>query len=326
VSTANHKPAKSKWQKLSFWFVGALILSGLILLVTHFSELEHFVKLIRQADPRWLILAIVLQFSTYICVAAVWFIALRSAGHPHSFMSLIPLGVAKLFSDQAMPSGGMSGTAFFISALNHRGIPTSICMATLLLSLVSYYGAYLIAALVTILLLWFYHAINIWIVFVVIVFCLIAVGTPAGAFWLRSLGKSELPKLLQRIPGLSTLMNAFSNAPQELLRKSSLIIKATFLHGSVFVLDAITLWVMLQVVGVHASFWITFPSFVLASMVATIGPVPLGLGTFEASCVGMLNVLGIPVEAALTATLLLRGFTLWLPMLPGMWLAKRALQ
>lgn len=26
-----------------------------------------------------------------------------------------------------------------------------------------------------------------------------------------------------------------------------------------------------------------------------------------------------------TATLLLRGFTLWLPMLPGLWLAKREL-
>jgi hypothetical protein len=37
-------------------------------------------------------------------------------------------------------------------------------------------------------------------------------------------------------------------------------------------------------------------------------------------------LLGIPVEAALTSTLLLRGFTLWLPMLPGLWLAKRELQ
>ena len=32
---------------------------------------------------------------------------------------------------------------------------------------------------------------------------------------------------------------------------------------------------------------------------------------------------GIAVEAALAATLLLRGFTFWLPMLPGVWLARR---
>jgi magnesium-transporting ATPase (P-type) len=51
----------------------------------------------------------------------------------------------------------------------------------------------------------------------------------------------------------------------------------------------------------------------------------LGLGTFEAACVAMLRTLGVPLEAALTATLLLRGFTLWLPVLPGLLLARREL-
>jgi len=60
-------------------------------------------------------------------------------------------------------------------------------------------------------------------------------------------------------------------------------------------------------------------------MVATFGLVPLGLGTFEATCVAMLRTLGVLLEAALTATLLLRGFTLWLPMLPGLLLARREL-
>ncbi len=33
-------------------------------------------------------------------------------------------------------------------------------------------------------------------------------------------------------------------------------------------------------------------------------------------------MLGVTLEAAFTATLLLRGFTLWLPMIPGLWLTK----
>ena len=61
----------------------------------------------------------------------------------------------------------------------------------------------------------------------------------------------------------------------------------------------------------------------MASMAATLGPIPLGLGTFEAACVGMLSLLGVAIEAALAATLLLRGLTFWLPMVPGLWLAKR---
>jgi glycosyltransferase 2 family protein len=42
--------------------------------------------------------------------------------------------------------------------------------------------------------------------------------------------------------------------------------------------------------------------------------------------VGMLSSLGVSVEAALAATLLLRALTFWLPMLPGIWLARRELR
>ena len=49
----------------------------------------------------------------------------------------------------------------------------------------------------------------------------------------------------------------------------------------------------------------------------------LGLGTFEAGTTGMLTLLGMPVEAALSATILLRGLTFWLPMLPGVWITRR---
>jgi uncharacterized protein (TIRG00374 family) len=68
-----------------------------------------------------------------------------------------------------------------------------------------------------------------------------------------------------------------------------------------------------------------FAAFVIASVAGTIGIVPGGLGTFEAACVGMLHAVGTPTTVALTATLLLRGFTFWLPMLPGLWLARGAL-
>ena len=192
--------------------------------------------------------------------------------------------------------------------------------------MVSFYAAYLGVACVSILILWLHHAIQAWILAVAGVFCLLAVAIPAGALWVRSLSSEDLPALLLKIPGLARLMGEVGAAPRELLRRPGLLISAMLLHGSVFMLDAATLWVMLQVVGIKASFWIALPSFVMASMVTTIGPIPMGLGTFEVTCVSMLGALGIGIEAALTATLLLRGFTLWMPILPGMWLARRALR
>ena len=318
--------ATSRWHSIRAWFVGLLLIAGLIVVVSHYSEIEHLVQLLQQAEPLWLILAFVFQACTYFSVAAVWHQALRVGGLQYPFLSLVPLGVAKLFSDQAMPSGGVSGTAFFITALSRRGISAHLCMATMLVSLVAYYAAYLIAAILSILLLWFYHKTNAWIISITVVFCLVALAIPAGALLLRHVGKKDLPAWLVRIPGMRDVLRAFSDAPLELFRNPSLILTATLLHGTIFILDSATLWVMLQAVGQHASFWVALPSFVLASIVATLGPIPLGLGTFETTCVAILGVLGIPLEAALTATLLLRGFTLWIPMVPGLWWAKRELK
>ncbi len=306
-------------------WLGLLLLLALILAVTHFGEIRHFVALMEQAEPGWLLVALLLQVATYVAVAGVWQRALAHARMRLPLTELVPLGLAKLFSDQAMPTGGMSGTAFFVAALHRRGISTELCMAVMLVSLVAYYGAYLAVTTASVLLLWLHHALQAWIVVLAMVFGLVAVAIPAAGLWLQSRGDRPAPKLLLRAPGLAPMLQAFARVSHGLVRDRALLAIAMTLHGAVFLLDATTLWVMLKAVGQDVSFWVALPSFVMASVVATLALVPLGLGTFEAGCVTLLGSLGVPIEAALTATLLLRGFTLWLPMLPGLWVTRRAL-
>ena len=69
-----------------------------------------------------------------------------------------------------------------------------------------------------------------------------------------------------------------------------------------------------------------FASLVIASVAMTVILTPGGLGPFESACVAMLTLFRVPVEAALAATLLLRGFTYWLPMLPGLWVSRREMR
>jgi uncharacterized protein (TIRG00374 family) len=94
----------------------------------------------------------------------------------------------------------------------------------------------------------------------------------------------------------------------------------------IFVLDGGTLYAMLRAVGYNAPLAAAFASFVFAQVAATVLLVPGGLGTFEASSVAMLTLFRVPVEVALTATLLLRGFTYWLPMAPGFWLSRKEIK
>jgi glycosyltransferase 2 family protein len=65
---------------------------------------------------------------------------------------------------------------------------------------------------------------------------------------------------------------------------------------------------------------------VIASLVATITIIPSGLGTFDATMLAMLHLLGVSTTHGVGAVLLFRGFTLMLPLLPGLWLARREMK
>jgi len=316
------------------WLFGVLVLATVVLVASQFTEIQHFAEIAQQAQPIWLLAAFLLQVLTYACAAGVWYGTLRRARVRKSYWSIVPLGLAKLFADQALPTGGIGGTLLVVSGLDRRGVPNGIGMAALLIGLVSYYLAYLIAVLTALVILYSSHSLDRPMIAAAIAFILVAFSIPAIVFAVRHWSRrkvtdgplAEANKWLKRIPGFSALMSAMSEAPSKLLRDPLSFVVAFVLQLLVFALDAATLWVMLQALGADAAPTIAVAAFVMASLAATIGPMPLGLGTFEAVCVTVLHVQGQSVEVALTATLLLRGFTFWLPMIPGLVLARRELK
>ena len=322
------------WRLGLSWLSGLFILAAVVLVATRFTELEHFAALLRQAEPAWLLLAFALQCLTYFAAAAVWHGALRDMGTRRRFWSLVPLGLAKLFTDQALPTGGIGGTLLVVSALEKRGIASGIAMAALLIGMVSFYVAYVLAVLAALFLLYRGGWLDALMVGAAAIFLAVAIAIPVIVLLLRrwstrnhlKSADNAMARSLRRVPGVSTLLQALADAPANLLRRPLPFLRASLFQASIFLLDAATLWVMLQAVGTPAPATIAFAAFMMASLAATIGPMPLGLGTFEAVSVTMLHLQGISVEAALTATLLLRGFTFWLPMLPGLIVARRELR
>lgn len=337
VQPANHRPQKvqdltqemgkvSAWRTFSSWASGLLTLLAVVLIVLHFGTIEDFGQLAWAVSPYWLFLACVAQAATYVSAALVWRQALKCAGHPLTLRVLIPLGVAKLFTDQVVPSSGISGAIMVAAGLVRRRVPTHIAMGALLVGLVSYFAAYLASALTSIVLLGLYQRANLGLILVVATFVLVVIAIPTGVLWMK--GRNlRLPAVwLARLPGAAQLLRAIAAAPTELLKDPILLVQTIIFELIIFVLDALTLWLMFRALGNDPAIWIIFVSFIIASITATLGPIPLGLGTFEAGCVGMLNFLGITLEAALAATILLRGLTFWLPMIPGLWLARHELR
>lgn len=117
-------------------------------------------------------------------------------------------------------------------------------------------------------------------------------------------------------------MRTVGEAPPESLRDGSLILKVAGFNALVFLADAATLWASVRALGQALPFATAFIALVMASIVVTLGPVPLGLGSFEATSTAMLHHLGVPLAAAFAGTMLTRLFTLWLPLLPGLILLR----
>lgn len=322
--------ASTLWSRVTFlwggrgaWVSGIVVLALVVFVVLQLGDIGKFLELVVNIELSWLVVALLLQAATYGCAASVWYLALKQSGQYRPMTDLIPLGVAKLFIDQTIPSGGLSGTVMVMAGLTRRGIPLRAGAGALLLGLVSYYTAYLLAVVISLGVLAFFHAIHPWVIVVCMVFSVVAVGIPAAVLWLRDATSLPLLIRLRQIPGLDALLKAVEEAPFQLLKDPVLLAQAVFFHVMIFLLDGATLWVMLYAIGQDIALSAAFSSFVIASVAATLGPIPLGFGTFEGVSVAMLMLLGSPLEAALTATLLLRGFTLWLPMLPGVWLVRR---
>jgi hypothetical protein len=198
-----------------------------------------------------------------------------------------------------------------------------------LLTLYSAFAVCVVASLVIVAVL---RDLNRLVLVLAGLFPIFALSIPAAVLWFSRGGRGargeerEPPRWIRWIPRAGELLSEVSRAPRRLVRNRQVLLVDGGLQLLVFLLDAATLWAMLRAVGYDAHPAAVFASFVFAQVAATVLLVPGGLGTFEASSVAMLTLFRVPVEIGLTATLLLRGFTYWLPMAPGFWLSQREIK
>ena len=308
------------------WATGLVVLAGVVAFAIWHGEEHRFETILRRAQPGWLLTAVVLQAGTYLVTAGMWQRVLSWAREPLSLRRLVPLSLAKLFTDQVVPSGGISGSTLVVSALRKHGISAPAATATVLVSFVAYYLAYAAALAVTLATLWALGDLSVVVIALTAVLLVLAIGVTLAIRWISGHGSRSLPRWIMALPIAGAFLERIAEAPPRALGDRRLLAATAGLQLLVFALDGSTLWAILRAVGWQADAVVVFAAFVIASVAGTIGIVPGGLGTFEGTCVAMLHAVGVPVADGLTATLLLRGFTFWLPMLPGLWLTRQVLE
>lgn len=313
----------SSWRS---WFLAALLIAGLVVAVLHWGDVKNFGKLLTESKPLWLIAAAVLQIGTYLGLAAQWWLVLRRGRTPEEGTDLFRLTLAKHFADQVVPTAGVSGNVLLVDRLVSFGVPRKNAIAALLLQIIAYYFSYSLGALWVLVVLWWKSRMSVLLTVAVLLFLIVAAGIPALTLWLHRRGQERLPRVLSRWSKTKSFFRTIGEAPGDLVRDPRLIASLTALNLGVFLADAATMQACIHALGVHAPLSAGYVAFMMASIAVILGPIPMGLGSFEAVSIAMLRLFGVPFEAAFSATLLFRGFTLWLPLIPGGILLRRELK
>ncbi|MDU9032213.1 magnesium-translocating P-type ATPase [Pseudomonas corrugata] len=305
------------------WLLGAAMFAAVVGVALRFTDVESFTRLLARAEPLWLVAALALQGLTYIAQGQVFRVVLKAGAQSLSLWDAGRLSVMKLFVDQALPSSGISGAFAVVASFVRLGFAKPVVLASLVLDLSGYFLAYAVSvgvALPVVILQG--HATP-----TVMTACLlfVSVSLLLAVVMPRLTGN---PRLVAHLPGqrfsiVARVVSLLTGADKDLARSPALLWRITLLELMIIVLDSATLWVLVRALGVSAPPLGLFAGFMLASVLRSIGIVPGGLGAFEAAAVVTLHWIGVNVAVALSATLLFRGLTFWLPMLPGLWLAHR---
>jgi uncharacterized membrane protein YbhN (UPF0104 family) len=260
---------------------------------------------LRSADWRWALLALALSGVTYL--GAAWSLA----GYVPGRLRFGPLVLAQLagsFVTLVTPAA-VGGAALNIRYLQRRKVPAAVAAASVGLSQV-------VAFVLHIVLLVVFAAITgseahslqppNWVYFVIaglVVIVLVVIAIPAG----RNLIRARLtPVLGQVLPRLLAVMQQ----PRKLAEGigGALLLTAAY----ILCLDA-----CIRALGGSISIASTAVVYLTGAALGSAVPTPGGLGAVEAALSAGLTAAGLPGATAVSAVLLFRTLTFWLPVPVG---------
>jgi Mg2+-importing ATPase len=208
-------------------------------------------------------------------------------------------------------------------ALEQRHVAPGAVRASVVINVASYQLAYVLALATAVAILVARREANAVILITAAIFLLFSIGLSAGVLALAGRPRERRVTVPRGLRGLRTTLDFVSGADARLVRGTRVLADTMLWQIAIVVLDAATMWVLIRALGTTASPGGVFAAFMVASLFRTMGIVPGGLGTFEATSVLMLRRMDVDLAVALSATLLFRGLSFWLPMLPGYWLSRR---
>jgi uncharacterized protein (TIRG00374 family) len=308
------------------YLVGALLLAALLVLVArNWIKIHEAVVLVQDAQPGWLVAAVVAVVAGYLCAGQVYGRVLATLGYRARTLWLSAAALVTILTSQAIPAGSVASYAFLTASLRRRGIPHAGVALVASLELLSWMGAML--------LLFGYGLLYLVITtgamlapracysglaaaLVVLSSSLFVGSRPHATLhdWALRI-KGRIDRIFGSIwpdSAVLGLVDEFDANRRVLMAQPGKLVLLICLQVSIFALHSLALLAILYSLNVVVSPQAVLAAYGLALIVSTFTVLPGGGGAVEAALTLALSALGVPPEAALGATILFRLCNFWL--------------
>jgi uncharacterized protein (TIRG00374 family) len=297
---------------------GLILLLVLVFLMTKASSFRDSIRILMQTPADILLLAFGLQAATY-GAAAVSYVALAAVASVR-LKATIVVGLATGLTNRLLPAG-FGNAGLYVIYLKRSGFrfsqATAIVTANNLLGAIGNF-ILLVAALLTapelrepIKL----PSLPVWY----IIGGVLALAVVTGIIAFRGSWRAKAQKFLRDM--LKSLRAALKPSRRTAISLSSNM-TLTALNGLILALSV-------SAAGGQMYWPLAIAVLSMGAVLGAAVPTPGGLGGVEAGIFAGLVACGVPAASALAATIIYRGLTYWLPIIPGLivlpWVRKHYL-
>jgi uncharacterized protein (TIRG00374 family) len=324
------------------YLLSGLLLAALLMLLLHnwgqvrLKTLEA-AALIHSARPIWLALAAAAILAGFLCAGQIYGRVLRTLGFRAPALWCSAAALVTILLSQALPVGTVASYAFLTTSLRRRGVPATSVAVIASLELLSWGGAMLI--------LFVYGMIYVlattsngsiagasltgFATITLMIGAYLFVGSrPRDTLHTWAIG---IKRAVERFAGpiwhdsqVQKMVDELAHNRQVMVEQPARVLMLVCLQLTIFTLHSVALLAILHGLGVPLAPLAALAAYGLALIVSTYTLLPAGGGTVEAALTVALTVQGVPLEAAIGATVLFRLFNFWL-LLPIGALCYRAL-
>lgn len=309
------------------WVIG-IILVALIgwLGYSTWDELVHAYALLQTADPLWIGVAFGMVVLGFITAGFIYGTVLNVLDHNESLRWLVGTALVGILLNQTVPMGSVAAYAFLVAALRRRGFPSGSVAIVAGTELLSWNAAALLlfsTGLLYISVTANYKAtypiiIGLVAIFAIALLVVLAVTRPTTVVlhWLARLRAAiarggiewDTRSLVLTIEEISKSRAAFAAKPWRLVR-------IILLQMTIFALHAVALTALLHSVRIDVPYIHVLAAYGMSLIASLLTVLPGGGGAVEAALSFALHLQNVPLEGALSASILFRLLSFWL-MLP----------